>query len=148
MTHHLAQLNIATAKYDNDDPRFAGFMDHLDRINTLGDESPGWVWRYTDESGAAIETQVFDDPRTLVNLTVWQDVESLWNFAYKSEHVEFLRRRTEWFEMDSQPTTVMWWVPEGHRPTPDEAKERLERLRANGSSPTAFSFRDNYPPPS
>ena len=147
MSWELAQLNVAKAKYENDDPRFAGFMDHLDRINTLGDESPGAVWRYADESGAAVDTHAFADPRILLNLTVWKDVESLWNYAYKSEHVEFLRRRTEWFEVEAEATTVMWWVPKGHRPTPDEAIERLEHLREHGSTPHAFSFRDAHEPP-
>ena len=71
MIYELAQLNIARKKYDDDDPRFAGFMDHLDRINALGDAAPGAIWRFTDGSGAAIETQVLDDPNLLVNLTVW-----------------------------------------------------------------------------
>ena len=147
MSHHLAQLNVATAKFDNDDPRFADFIDNLERINTLGDESPGAVWRYQDESGAAIDTHAFADPRILLNLTVWEDMESLWNYAYKTEHVEFLRRRTEWFEVESQPTTVLWWVPAGHHPTPEEAIERLEHLREHGPSAHAFSFRDGYDPP-
>lgn len=147
MIYELAQLNIARKKYDDDDPRFAGFMDHLDRINALGDAAPGAIWRFTDGSGAAIETQVFDDPNLLVNLTVWSDVESLWNFAYRSEHGEFLRRRNEWFDIEIAATTVLWWVPKGHRPTPDEAIERLEHLRAHGPSPSAFSFRDAHEPP-
>ena len=147
MSWLLAQLNVATARFDNDDPRFGGFMDNLTRINEFGDASPGAVWRYRDESGAAIDTHAFTDPRILLNLTVWDDVESLWNFAYKTEHVDFLRRRAEWFETEIQPTTVLWWVPESHRPTPEEAVERLEHLRAHGSTPHAFSFRDPHEPP-
>jgi len=147
MSYELAQLNIARKKFEDDDPRFSGFMDHLDRINALGDGSPGSVWRFTDGSGAAIEAQVLDDPNLLLNLTVWSDIESLWNFAYKSEHVEFLRRRTEWFDIDIEATTVMWWVAKGRRPTPVEAIERLEHLREHGSSPYAFSFRDAHEPP-
>ena len=46
MIYELAQLNIARKKYDDDDPRFAGFMDHLDRINALGDAAPGAIWRF------------------------------------------------------------------------------------------------------
>lgn len=147
MSHELAQLNVLRAKFDNDDPRFADFIDNLDRINGVGDSSPGAVWRYQDDSDVAGETHLFADPKILLNLTVWKDVEALWNFAYKSEHVEFLRRRGEWFEVEPQPTTVMWWVPEGHRPTSDEAVERLAHLREHGASSYAFSFRDPHGPP-
>ena len=38
--YHLAQLNCAVPRYDKTDPRFAGFVDHLDEINGLGDASP------------------------------------------------------------------------------------------------------------
>lgn len=147
MSWQLAQFNVATAKFDNDDPRFADFIDNLDQINGLGDQSPGAVWRFQDESGSAVEVSAYDDPRVLLNLTVWEDLESLWNYVYKTEHVEFLRRRTEWFEVESQPFLVMWWIPAGYRPTPAEGVERLDHLRANGPSPYAFSFRDNYEPP-
>ena len=143
----LAQFNIATAKFDDDDPRLAEFIDNLDAINRLGDESPGAVWRFQSESGNSVDEKAYDDPRVLLNLTVWEDLESLWNYVYKTEHVDFLRRRTEWFEVESEPILVMWWVPEGHRPTPAEGVERLEHLRANGPSPDAFSFRDNFDPP-
>ena len=143
----LAQFNIATAKFDDGDPRLAEFIDNLDRLNALGDESPGSVWRFQSESGTSVDVKAYDNPRILLNLTVWDDVESLWNYVYKTDHVEFLRRRTEWFEVESQPFTVLWWVPEGHQPTPAEGMERLEHLRANGPSPYAFSFRANYDPP-
>ena len=144
---HLAQFNVATAKFDDDDPRLAEFIDNLDRINTLGDESPGAVWRFQSESGNSVDVKAYDDPRILLNLTVWEDVKSLWDYVYKTDHVEFLRRRTEWFEVESHAMLVMWWVPAGHNPTPAEGVERLEHLREHGPSPYAFSFRDNYDPP-
>jgi hypothetical protein len=42
---------------------------------------------------------------------------------------------------------VLWWVPHGHRPTVEEAAERLEHLRSNGSTARAFTFKDAFPPP-
>ena len=44
---HLAELNIAYPKFANDDPRFAGFIDNLNRINELGFSMPGFVWSFT-----------------------------------------------------------------------------------------------------
>ncbi|MFJ4790482.1 DUF3291 domain-containing protein [Streptomyces sp. NPDC088794] len=40
---------------------------------------------------------------------------------------------------------VLWWVPAGHRPTVAEAEERLLRLRADGPTPYAFTFRSPFP---
>ena len=41
----------------------------------------------------------------------------------------FYERGREWFEVMGKTHFVMWWVPEGYRPTLDEA---LARLEANG----------------
>lgn len=141
MKWHLAQVNIAKARYDLADERMAGFVDNLERINTLGDQSPGFVWRYQTEEGDATATRVFDDPDILLNLTVWESPEALKDYVFATEHVEFLRRRREWFQPDSgYPTLTLWWVPAGARPTPSEARERAEHLRANGPSDRAFTF--------
>ena len=53
----------------------------------------------------------------------------------------FYERRAEWFELLGRMHFVMWWVPEGHRPTLNEALERLARLEAEGDSDEAFGWR-------
>ena len=52
---HLAELNIAKTKYDNDDPRFRDFFRNLNRINSLGASMPGFVWIHKDDSGHAMD---------------------------------------------------------------------------------------------
>jgi hypothetical protein len=142
----LAELNIARAVAPLDDPAMAGFVADLDRINALGDASPGFVWRLQDQSGAATSIRAFDDPLIIVNLTVWASVEALREYAYRSAHVEILRRRREWFVPLQGPSLVLWWVPSGHRPTIGEAKERLELLAADGPAAAAFTLRAAFPP--
>lgn len=147
MKFHLAQLNIARARGTRHDPVMAGFYDNLDRINSLGEASPGFVWRLQDEAGDATSIQAFDDPAMLVNLTVWEDVETLRAFAYHTDHLEFVQRRHEWFERPAGPWMVLWWIPAGTIPTLEEAKERLAMLEREGPSPQAFTFGKSYPPP-
>jgi hypothetical protein len=146
--YHLAQINIAKIRHPPGDPRVAGFIDNLDKINTLGTESPGFVWIYTDESGAAIETKMFEDPELLLNLTVWESVEDLQHFVTNTEHVNFLRRKLEWFDRppDGLPTLTLWWVRQGELPTPEEAVERVMHLREHGPAPFAFTVKDRFPP--
>ena len=141
-------MNIATILYETDDPRMAGFMDNLDQINELAERSPGFVYRYQTEAGNATDERIFDDPQMLLNLSVWDDVESIKAYTYKTEHVDFLRRRREWFTpADGWPVIACWWIPEGHVPGLEEAKERLEHLRDNGPTDKAFTFRDTFAPP-
>jgi hypothetical protein len=42
---------------------------------------------------------------------------------------------------------VLWWVRQGHRPSPAEAIEKLELLRKNGPTTEAFAFRHSFMPP-
>jgi hypothetical protein len=142
----LAELNIARAAAPMDDPVMADFVANLDRINALGDASPGFVWRLQDETGAATSIRAFDDPQIIVNLTVWESIEALREYAYRSGHVEVFRRRREWFVSLDGPSLVLWWVPAGHRPTVEEARQRLERLAADGPTPEAFTLRNPLPP--
>ena len=142
MTLHLAQLNVGRLRFEQDDPAVADFMDALDKINSLGEQSPGFVWRYQDDSGSAVDTHVFDDPRVILNYTIWESVEQLRAFAYRGEHLDFFRRRLEWFEEHHEASHVMWWVPAGEIPDLDECKARLDHLRTHGPTPAAFGFRD------
>jgi Domain of unknown function (DUF3291) len=145
-SHHLAELNIGRTVAPLDDPALADFVADLERINGLGDASPGFVWRLTDEFGAATSIRAFDDPLMIVNLTVWESIETLREYAYRSAHVEVLRRRREWFVPLDGPSLVLWWIPAGHVPSVVEARERLDHLAANGPTPSAFTFKTTFPP--
>ena len=147
MSYHLAQLNIARAKTDIDDPAMNDFMNALDHINGLAESSPGFVWRLQTEEGNAMSLRPFDDDRMVVNLSTWESVEQLRAFAYKGEHLDYFRCRAEWFE--SLPTyQVLWWVPAGHRPTVEEAKAKLALLEAEGPGEEVFTFARRADPPS
>ena len=58
-----------------------------------------------------------------------------------------MRRRREWFETIDEAFLVLWWVPEGRRPSIEEAKAKLEQLRRKGPTAEAFTFRQACPPP-
>jgi hypothetical protein len=145
--YHLAQLNIGRIKAPMDSPVMAGFANNLERINALAEATPGFVWRLQTDEGDATAIRPFDDPHMLVNMSVWRDVESLNRYVYQSAHVELMKKRREWFERMDEAFLVLWWVPAGHIPTVAEAIERLERLRAQGPTREAFTFRHAFPPP-
>ncbi len=124
----------------------ADFVANLDRINDLAERSPGYVWRFKTDDGNATGLRPFGDDY-LVNLSVWRDIDALYNYVYKSAHVEIMKRRKEWFETMRERYSVLWWVPEGHRPTTAEAKVRLQLLREQGPTPEAFTFKNPFPAP-
>ena len=137
----LAQLNIARTKAAMDEPLMKEFVDNLAPINAMAESSQGFVWRLQDESGDATSIQAFDDPSLIVNMSVWTSVESLKAFIFKTHHIDFLKRKSEWFDSLEEANYVLWWVPQGHRPSVEEAKERLMHLREQGESSYAFSFK-------
>jgi hypothetical protein len=145
--YELAQLNIGVIKGAMDSPVMADFAANLERINALAEATPGFVWRLKTEEGDATALRPFENENMLVNMSVWQDVESLNRYVYASAHVELMRRRREWFERMPEAFLVLWWVPKGHRPGVAEAIARLELLRSNGPSAEAFTFRSAFPAP-
>lgn len=144
---HLAQVNVARMRASLDDPIMAGFTSQLERINAIADASPGFVWRLATPDGDATALRVFEDERVLVNMSVWESLEALHHYVYRSPHLGPLRDRREWFEPGDGPMLALWWVPKGQIPTIEEAKGKLEELRLHGPTPAAFTFRKAFPPP-
>ena len=142
--HELAQLNIALMREPLESPAMADFVANLERINALAERSPGFVWRLQTAQGDATALRPLGED-TLVNVSVWRDVECLKNYVYGSAHVELMRRRKAWFEPMREAYAVLWWVPAGHRPSVAEALARLELLRARGPTEEAFTFRRTFP---
>ncbi|CAK3898158.1 hypothetical protein BCV39_19365 [Vibrio sp. 10N.286.55.E10] len=140
----LAQLNIALAKYPLDAPEIKEFVDNLELVNGIAESSEGFVWRLKDESGDATNIQAFDDPNMIVNMSVWDSVDSLKNFMFRTHHRDFMRRKGDWFHRLPEDTYVLWWIEEDRIPTLEEAIERLEHLREIGDTPYAFTFKTNF----
>ena len=144
--YQIAQLNIATLIAPIDSPQLADFVANLDRINALADSSPGFVWRLQTEEGDATGIDFFGSDK-IVNLSLWDSVESLHNYVYRSAHIEVLRRKKEWFHKMSEAFMVLWWVPAGHIPSVEEAALKLNTLRELGPTAEAFTFKKAFPSP-
>ena len=148
MTWHLAQLNIGRLRAPTEDPATGDFMANLDQINALAEATPGFVWRLQTDEGNATAIRAFDgDPLMILNMSVWESVESLADYVYRSDHTPFLRRRGEWFERLSEVYLVLWWIPAGTVPTIEEALDRLGHLKSHGPTREAFTFRRPFPHP-
>ena len=144
---HLAQVNVMVTRAPLDHPSMAEFVALLDPVNDLADSSPGFVWRLKTEDGNATAIRVFDDHRTLINLSVWQSRDDLWNFVYASRHLDVMWRRRQWSERIAEASQALWWVEAGRTPTVPEAEGTLRLLRALGPTSAAFTFRQAFPPP-
>ncbi len=140
MSFHLAQVNIAIAKYSSDDPRFAGFVDNLSRVYDLAESTPGFVWRHVTVNDDIEAKEAFGEPKLIFNMSVWESREALHEFVYKRDHASILRQRADWFEPMDRPVFALWWQPAGTIPTIIESKHRLDRLHQAGPTEDAFSF--------
>ena len=144
----LAQVNVGRLRAPVDDPLIADFVAGLDRINTLADRAPGFVWRLQTEDGNATAVRpVADDELLAINMSVWESVELLADFVYRSGHVAFMRRRREWFERYATSYLALWWIPAGTLPTVAEAMARISHLDRHGPTPAAFTFKQRFAPP-
>ena len=145
--HHIAQLNIGRAVGPLDSPQLADFMNWLDEINALAERSPGFVWRLQGDNGNNTDLKVSDDPLFIVNLSVWESIDDLHAFTYRSDHKTVFARRYDWFERADGPNVVLWWLPAGTRPDVTDALARLRRLAELGPTAEAFTFKERFAPP-
>jgi hypothetical protein len=130
-----------------EDDIMSDFVARLESLNALADASPGFVWRYQTDAGDATEVRVFEDELILFNMSVWESIEALENYVYRSNHLEALQKRAEWFERPSRAPLVLWWVKAGHIPGVEEAKAHFDLLWRDGPTPAAFTFRERFPAP-
>ncbi|MEL7536100.1 MAG: DUF3291 domain-containing protein [Pseudomonadota bacterium] len=140
----LAQMNVATMRAPLESPELADFVAGLERINALAEAADGFVWRLQTDDGDATALRPLGDD-VLINISVWRDIESLKTFVYQTTHVDFLRRRAEWFANPRGAHAVLWWVPAGHRPTEQEGIDKLDYLNDHGPTAAAFSFASPFP---
>jgi hypothetical protein len=154
---HLAQINLAYMRAPQDDPLLADFVAQLDAINALADQSPGFVWRYMSDTRESADRE-FADTNVLFNMSVWQSIEALHTYAYRSNHAKVFAARRKWFDDwkdrvrtinelgEGTPGVALWWVPAGHIPTAAEGKAKLRLLGAKGPSPEVFTFKQAFSP--
>lgn len=141
----LAQINLAKMRAPLDDPVMADFVANLERINALAEGAPGFVWRLVGDGVDVTSVPSGDEPGLIVNLSVWRDVAALREFTYRSPHLEFVKRRREWFDK-LEVFLAMWWIDDGHRPSVSEGRARLAYLATHGSTKYAFTFAKTYEP--
>jgi len=144
---HLAQVNLGKIRGPLDGPVMARFIERLAEINALADRRPGFVWRLKTEEGNATYFRPYEhDDRVLLNMSVWESVDTLKTYVYRTAHAELLRQRQQWFEKFERVYLALWWVPAGHRPGIDEARKRLAHLEQHGATQYAFTFQNIFSP--
>lgn len=144
---HLAQLNLARLKAPKGNEITAEFFAAIPPINALAEAQPGFVWRLVGDVKDHTDIEFFLDPLMVVNLSVWDSLQSFRHFVYKTGHVQYIKRKKEWFREFEQSHAVLWWINEGHRPDLSEAKKKWELLKEQGPGPEAFSLNEVYPEP-
>lgn len=144
---HLAQINIGRLVAPYPDPRVVPFFDALDKINALADASPGFVWRLKDDSGNAMDIRYAPDPLLAVNMSVWEDAGSLFDFVYRTAHTPVMARRRDFFARLDGAHQALWWIPAGTLPSVGDGFGKLWLLDRFGPCPQAFTFRARFPAP-
>lgn len=74
----------------------------------------------------------------IVNMSVWEDFESLKFYVYQTVHSYFVRSSNKWFDKMEKPHMALWWVYPGHEPTVEEALQRLAMIEEDEVGPNAF----------
>ena len=142
--YHIAQINIGRMVAAIDSEEMSGFVNRLDEINALADQAEGFVWRLQTEDGDATAIRIFEDDMLIINMSVWESIEALHNYTYKTAHAQLIKQRKEWFEKMSSSHMAMWWIPAGHIPTPQEAATKIALINERGVTADVFTFAHRF----
>lgn len=145
--YYLAQINIAKAIAPIDSEIMQGFVNQIAAINQLAEQSKGYIWRLEGAYENALAIQAFEDSNMLINMSMWQDLQSFTDFVYKSAHKQLIKDKHQWFEKPTKPIFAMWWQKAGTYPTVEDGKNKLHHLEEHGVSETAFTMRKHFAPP-
>ncbi|HTL09502.1 MAG TPA: DUF3291 domain-containing protein [Chitinophagaceae bacterium] len=146
--YQLAEINIARMKGVNiQDPVMQEFVDNLATVNTIAEQSEGFIWRLKDDNDNATQLNPYNDEQVIINVSVWSSFEALEQFMYRTLHADFLKRRKEWFHRFGKVYTALWWIPAGAYPSVEEAVAQLAYLQQHGPSAKVFDFRNRFAPP-
>src|SRR2546430_1110855 len=108
------------------------FMEALESVNAVADDSPGFVWRLQTDEGNATALHPFDDAGLILNMSVWESIEALRAFVYSTPaHLTVMKRRREWFERTKVHAAVnscVWNGRSGVSPITSAARWRRSSL--------------------
>ncbi|MEX0305217.1 MAG: DUF3291 domain-containing protein [Leisingera sp.] len=136
----IAQMNWGRLTRPLDHPDMAELNAALGRIYTLAEAHPGFLWRIPDEAAAAELQELGHDSQISATVSVWDSVSALRDYTFNSEHGAFLDRKADWFDPVAGPQLVIWDVQPDARPSFREAFDRLDTLKRDGPSPTAYGW--------
>lgn len=142
--HHIAQANYSQWISDISEKSIQTFLKQVELIHHHAENSKGYVWRYDYDPHSHTLDSLFGVERIIFNMTVWETIDDLKNFSFKTMHGGVMKRRTEWFTSLPVQRSVLWWVRDNHKPTAKEAKDRFELLRNQGATEEAFTFRQVF----
>ena len=138
---HIAIFNIGKLKYDLGDACLEDYIAAAEVVSKIAERCQGFVWKTeVEERGGGTSRLIDGDPRIVVQLSVWEDAESLKHFLWNTLHKKIYQRRDEWFCPLDRKTMVLWNVAEDERPELNDAVERLDALRAYGATDYAYDW--------
>lgn len=154
MSHHLAIYNFGVFTELAEHPANDDWRDRHDPIMDRVAEAAGFVARsgYEGEPGPEswglqVQPRFYTergDGWSPATLSLWESLDSLFDFTYRGVHQEAFARGKKWMVRGDWPPYVLWWVAEGHRPPWAEGVARFEHLHDHGSTAQAFNFKQAF----
>ena len=137
----IAQMNWGKLKYLLEDEKMIEFSNSLNKVYSLAEDHPGFIWRISDREAEFQLSEIGFDKFISSTISVWKNIEALKDYTYNSLHGMYLKRSSEWFEKIEEPRLVIWNVEYNYKPTFKESFDRLEYLKINGPSDFAYGWK-------
>ena len=144
----MAQINIGRIKgVSIDDPIMKEFVDNLDSVNALAENSKGFLWRLKDETTNATNLNPYNDEQIVINLSVWKTIVDLENFVYRTFHTDFFEKKKRmvpfaWQSVHGYAVGSGWTISDNSR-----SNRKIGLSQKNGASQVVFDYKNKFPRP-
>lgn len=157
----LVHLNVVRPKgaFSASHPNAVYFFSQLPKVFAQAKADEGMFWHahgartsdggYSDMNGLlSLQTDRTEDNFHILTMAGWRDAAALHRFAYRDPlHRAGMKMLRDWVDRSDGPTMVLWWDKRGTRVALEDGWTRLQKLRAEGPTPQAFSLQTRFAPP-
>nr|WP_106779478.1 DUF3291 domain-containing protein [Lysinibacillus timonensis] len=108
--------------------------------------SSGLVHTFSSEGVYFPAISIKGEGLPILTLTVWNNLDSLYQFTYSGQHKQALRDRSKWIEPypEKHLSYVVWWTEKVRDVSWKEAFNRYNYYIEHGATSFAFDFKHAF----
>ncbi|MGA5690836.1 DUF3291 domain-containing protein [Cytobacillus pseudoceanisediminis] len=142
----VAILTVGRLKHSEEHPASREFFEAGIEVMREAAKTGHLIKEFSPTRAKFPEETIKGEGTPILTLTVWTNLQSLYQFTYSGLHRQALQDRNKWFGPlpERQPNYVVWWTDMLSDVSWKEAFKRYDSYIQHGPDSSAFDFRHAF----